>query len=100
MRASLKTLVIFGTALLSGCSITMTPPGQNAAAQMATPQVETVVETKVIPVVERRSAIRATGYAVISVQPSDVGAQQRLLAIRASKLDAYRGLTELSLIHI
>ena len=93
MRASLKTLVIIGTALLSGCSITMTPPGQNPAAQTATPQAGTV-ETKVIPVVERRSAIRATGYAVISVQPSDVGAQQRLLAIRASKLDAYRGLTE------
>ncbi|MAW26188.1 MAG: hypothetical protein CMQ84_09430 [Gammaproteobacteria bacterium] len=94
MRASLKTLVIIGTALLGGCSITMTPPGQNPAAHKATPQVETVVETKAIPVVERRSAIRATGYAVISVQPSDVGAQQRLLAIRASKLDAYRGLTE------
>ena len=46
MRASLKTLVIMGTALLGGCSITMTPPGQNPAAQTATPQVETVVKRK------------------------------------------------------
>ena len=37
---------------------------------------------------------QAAGYAVVSVQPSNVGAQRRLLAIRASKLDAYRGLTE------
>ena len=94
MRASLKTLVILGTAVLTGCTVTMAPPGQNTAAYPATPPQTTVVETKAIPVVERRSAIRATGYAVISVQPSDVDAQQRLLAIRASKLDAYRGLTE------
>ena len=94
MRASLQTLVILGTAVLTGCTMTMAPPGQNTAAKPAMPPQTTVVETKAIPVVERRSAIRATGYAVISVQPSDVDAQQRLLAIRASKLDAYRGLTE------
>ena len=94
MRASLQTLVILGTAVLTGCTVTMAPPGQNTAANPAMPPQTTVVETKAIPVVERRSAIRATGYAVISVQPSDVDAQQRLLAIRASKLDAYRGLTE------
>jgi hypothetical protein len=72
----------------------MAPPGINTAAMPATTPQNTVVESRVIPVVERRSAIRATGYAVISVQPSDVDAQQRLMAIRASKLDAYRGLTE------
>lgn len=94
MRASLQTLVILGTAVLTGCTVTMAPPGQNTAANAAMTPQTTVVETKAIPVVERRSAIRATGYAVISVQPSDVDAQQRLLAIRASKLDAYRGLTE------
>ena len=94
MRASLQTLVILGTAVLTGCTMTMAPPGQNAAANPAMTPQTAVVETKAIPVVERRSAIRATGYAVISVQPSDVDAQQRLLAIRASKLDAYRGLTE------
>ncbi|MAC36880.1 MAG: hypothetical protein CME47_05285, partial [Halieaceae bacterium] len=45
------------------------------------------------PMVERRDTLTATGYAVIDVQPSDIAAQRRLLAIRAAKLDAYRGLT-------
>jgi outer membrane protein FlgP len=49
-----------------------------------------VVET----VVGERGNILATGYAVISVQPHDNPAQQRLLSIRASKLDAYRSLME------
>lgn len=94
MRTFAKFALISVITLASGCSVTMTPPGQNTAASPVEPQIETRVETKAVPVVERRSAIRATGYAVISVQPSDVNAQQRLLAIRASKLDAYRGLTE------
>ena len=38
--------------------------------------------------------IMATGYAVISFQMNDNPAQQRLLSIRASKLDAYRSLLE------
>ena len=44
--------------------------------------------------VEKRETFVATGYAVISVQNHKNSAQQRLLAIRASKLDAYRALTE------
>lgn len=44
--------------------------------------------------VEKRETLVATGYAVISVQNHKNPAQQRLLAIRASKLDAYRSLTE------
>jgi hypothetical protein len=46
------------------------------------------------PLVEKRETLTATGYAVISVQGSKNPAQQRLMAIRASKLDAYRSLTE------
>jgi len=46
------------------------------------------------PLVEKRETLVATGYAVISVQNHKNPAQQRLLAIRASKLDAYRALTE------
>lgn len=38
--------------------------------------------------------IVATGYAVISIQQDSNPAQQRLLSIRASKLDAYRSLME------
>ena len=60
MRASLQTLVILGTAVLTGCTVTMAPPGQNTAANPAMTPQTTVVETKAIPVVERRSAIRAT----------------------------------------
>ena len=46
------------------------------------------------PIVEKRESITATGYAVIAVQNHRNPAQQRLMAIRASKLDAYRSLTE------
>ena len=50
--------------------------------------------TVIAPLVERRETLTATGYAVISVQNHRNPAQQRLLAIRAAKLDAYRALTE------
>jgi hypothetical protein len=46
------------------------------------------------PLVEKRETITATGYAVVAVQNHKNPAQQRLMAIRASKLDAYRNLTE------
>ncbi len=66
------------------------------------PKAEPKAETKpaaeapnmLTPMAERQSMIRATGYAVISTQNHKNAAQQRLLAIRASKLDAYRALTE------
>lgn len=48
----------------------------------------------ITPMMERQQTIRATGYAVISTQNHKNSAQQRLMAIRASKLDAYRALTE------
>jgi hypothetical protein len=48
----------------------------------------------ITPMIEKRESIVATGYAVISMQNHKNPSQQRLLAIRASKLDAYRTLTE------
>lgn len=48
----------------------------------------------ITPMTEKRETLVATGYAVISIQNHRNQAQQRLLAIRASKLDAYRALTE------
>ena len=48
----------------------------------------------ITPMMEKRETFVATGYAVISIQNHKNPAQQRLLAIRASKLDAYRALTE------
>ena len=77
--------LVVGIAGLSGCkSIDLalaekTPP---TTAQM------------IAPLVEKRETITATGYAVITVQNSKNASQQRLMAIRASKLDAYRKLTE------
>ena len=50
--------------------------------------------TMIQPLVEKRETLVATGYAVISVQNHRNPAQQRLMAIRAAKLDAYRSLTE------
>ena len=54
---------------------------------------ETEIE-RLKPIVEKRETISATGYAVIDIQRHDNAAQRRLLAIRASKLDAYRNLVE------
>ena len=48
----------------------------------------------VMAMIDQSDRITATGYSVIELQPSDLPAQRRLLAIRASKLDAYRALAE------
>lgn len=71
-----------GTASLSGCK---TVNLSNAFLNEG---------SVVPPLVEKRETITATGYAVVSVQNHRNPAQQRLMAIRASKLDAYRSLTE------
>ena len=73
------------TVLLTGCvsiPLSLDSPKNASDASM------------IAPMVEKRETLVATGYAVVSVQNHKVPAQQRLLAIRASKLDAYRALTE------
>ena len=56
---------------------------------------DTVSEASMVtPLVEKIENLTATGYAVVSVQNHKNQAQQRLMAIRASKLEAYRALTE------
>ena len=55
---------------------------------------EAAPASMITPMMDKRETYVATGYAVISVQNHKNPAQQRLLAIRASKLDAYRALTE------
>jgi hypothetical protein len=75
--------LIFGLAALTGCksiNLAMAPPAEP--------------KSLTAPLVEKRETITATGYAVVAVQNHKNPAQQRLMAIRASKLDAYRNLTE------
>ena len=77
------------TLALAGCqSVPLNIMGQDSTV------TSSPASSMVSPLVEKRETLVATGYAVISVQNHKNPAQQRLLAIRASKLDAYRSLTE------
>ena len=76
---------------LSGCQ-TLTPWPVATVKETKTTKIESA--GLIAPLVEKRETLTATGYAVISVQNHRNPAQQRLMAIRASKLDAYRALTE------
>jgi hypothetical protein len=93
-RIALPAL-ISAVAILTGCQ---TPIRLSEPAAPVEPPVVTAAPaptpTMIAPMVEKRETFVATGYAVISVQNHKTPAQQRLLAIRASKLDAYRSLTE------
>ncbi len=84
---SQRTLKFSATAalglMLGACSVSLT----------STPTAELVSPVQQKPVYKKQVII-ATGYANISAQNSDNAAQRRLMAIRASKLDAYRNLTE------
>ena len=94
-RSLATFLIVAGALSLSGCQTLK----ENFKEK---PSAKAPVETEspsdyggmLSPLVEKRETLTATGYAVISVQNHRNPAQQRLLAIRASKLDAYRSLTE------
>ena len=75
------SLVVF--AMMTGCHSVKLPMAEHPSTQEPRPAF-----------VDKRETLTATGYAVISVQPNKNPAQQRLMAIRASKLDAYRSLAE------
>ncbi|MFN5811085.1 MAG: hypothetical protein ACK44R_07880, partial [Burkholderiales bacterium] len=74
--------------------VTVATPAPAAAAKTMQSASETSPASMITPMLERKETMVATGYAVISIQNHKNPAQQRLLAIRASKLDAYRALTE------
>lgn len=94
--------ILTGALLTAGCSTIDLTPAAGAAGSPAkadsgqTPHAKPARAPAQQPLSsnERRRPITATGYAVISIQPHHLPAQQRLLAIRAAKLDAYRGLAE------
>ena len=74
---------LMASLVLPGCAtVDLQKPTTVSAASMVTPLVEKIEN------------LTATGYAVVSVQSHKNQAQQRLMAIRASKLEAYRALTE------
>jgi hypothetical protein len=84
MKRTVISVLVFSMVALTGCkSINLSMPVTSRDASSMVP-----------PVVEKRETITATGYAVVTVQNHKNPAQQRLMAIRASKLDAYRNLTE------
>ena len=74
------------TLLTTACAL---PPFKSAEQPKADESANMIT-----PMTEKRETLVATGYAVISIQNHRNASQQRLLAIRASKLDAYRALTE------
>ena len=87
-RATFWALV--ATALLTtACAL---PPANTAKSPEQMKAEESA--NMITPMTEKRETLVATGYAVISIQNHRNPSQQRLLAIRASKLDAYRALTE------
>ena len=84
MKRTVISVLVLSMVALTGCkSINLSMPVTSRDASSMVP-----------PVVEKRETITATGYAVVTVQNHKNPAQQRLMAIRASKLDAYRNLTE------
>ena len=87
-RATFWALV--ATALLTtACAL---PPAKNSKSAEQLKAEESA--NMITPMTQKRETLVATGYAVISIQNHRNPSQQRLLAIRASKLDAYRALTE------
>jgi hypothetical protein len=85
MKRMTSLCLAIGLVALTGCkSVDLAMLSPNTKDQ----------NTMVSPLIEKRETITATGYAVVAVQNHRNPAQQRLMAIRASKLDAYRNLTE------
>ena len=85
MKRVTALCLVLGITVLTGCkSINLSMP-------TSAPKETTAMTA---PLVEKRETITAIGYAVVTVQNHKNPAQQRLMAIRASKLDAFRTLTE------
>ena len=87
MKRTTFWALVAATLLTTACAL---PP----SFKTAVPAKEEEPANMITPMTEKRETLVATGYAVISIQNHRNASQQRLLAIRASKLDAYRALTE------
>ena len=84
----LTLLITLATLSMVGC----TTVAQNQA--QTTTKIVPVQVTSVEQPLYGKRVIISSGYANISAQLSDNPSQRRLMAIRASKIDAYRNLTE------
>ena len=87
MKRTTFWALVAATLLTTACAL---PP----SFKTAVPAKAEEPANMITPMTEKRETLVATGYAVISIQNHRNASQQRLLAIRASKLDAYRALTE------
>ena len=82
---SAALLLILGNLLLSSAAF-----ADRASHKNARPTASSGGSVRAM--VEDQYTMTATGYAVIAVQRHSNPAQQRLMAIRAGKMDAYRSL--------
>jgi hypothetical protein len=98
MKRFTSAALVATAMLLSGCSLFkfnhVHQWKDDASVTASERKAVEPAATMISPMMDKRQTLMATGYAVISIQNHRNPAQQRLLAIRASKLDAYRALTE------
>ncbi len=91
MPFKLSSALVVISFIMAGCQ---TLPQTASAVAPKAPATADSSPSMLAPMVEKRETLIATGYAVVPIQNHKLPAQQRLLAIRASKLDAYRSLAE------
>ncbi|SFO01189.1 LPP20 lipoprotein [Formivibrio citricus] len=85
------SLIVLSLFTLAGCSSMRSTPSSNVPATVHT---TAPVQESAMPPVILPSKVTATGYGTLPTQEGLSMEQRRLLAMRASKLDAYRSLAE------
>lgn len=97
IKTSTAVVIAAVACLVGGCGssppkpvVTAEPSSPLRKAAETPPEPPKSIERPLV----RQKSLTATGYAVISVQNHKLPAQQRLMAIRAAKADAYRNLAE------
>ena len=91
MKLKLASLAIAGAVLTAGCAPTNQQAMNNQANSdyVVYQQVEHTYSPKVDPII-----VRVTGYGAYKENPRMSQGQNQLMAMRASKLDAYRAIAE------
>lgn len=89
LNRSRHTAAMLPILISIGCASYAPPPHQHTASTLQSSD-----RAKVTADIYQESQLTAIGYAVIDVQKGQNHPQRRLMAIRASKLDAYRNMAE------